>query len=219
MPINRDLLQSIAELPGNWHDSGNLSNAAIQRMATLIDEYFPNGLSASAETGCGKSTLLLSHLSRRHYVFTLDVGDSLSKVRETPQFESENVVVVPGPSQVTLRHHEWTTKIDFALIDGAHGYPFPDLDYYFLYSQLNPGALLVIDDIHIPNITNLFKFCTEDDMYRLLAIEGYTSFFLRTSAPTFDPFGDGWWMQKYNQNRFPHKDWLEGVLGEKWWLK
>jgi hypothetical protein len=217
--IAKGLLDSIAALPGNWHDSGNLSPAAIYRMHDLAAQHFPKGLTASAETGCGKSTLLLSHMSAKHFTFTLEVGDSLNKVRNSSLFNPKTVHVIPGPSQVTLRHFEWKIRIDFALIDGAHGYPFPELDYYFLYSQLNPGAILVIDDIHIPTVTNMYKFLRDDAMYRLIALEGYTAFFQRTDAPTHNPLGDSWWTQGYNQKHFPHKDWLEPVLGEKWWLK
>ena len=180
--------------------------------------YFPQGLTASAETGCGKSTLLLSHLSKDHLVFTLDAGDSKDKVTQSDLFKPDFVTFVLGPSQITLRHYTWEKKRDFILIDGAHGYPFTDLDYYFMYPQINRGGLLALDDVHIPTITNLFNFLCEDDMFRLIALEGYTAFFLRTDKDTFDPHGDNWWTQKYNQHRFPHKDWLEPILGEKWWL-
>lgn len=216
--MDTDILAEIAALPGDWHDSGNLSSAAIHRMKQLIDIYFPHGLSASAETGCGKSTLLLSRLSRRHFSFTLAVGDSLQKVKESPLTDVDRITFVEGPSQVTLRNHAWSSKLDFALVDGAHGYPFTDLDYYFIYPQLNHGAIFVLDDIHIPTITNLYRFLLEDDMFENIALEGYTSFFRRTDRPVFDPHGDGWWLQKYNQNRFPHKEWLSPVLGEKWWI-
>jgi hypothetical protein len=56
-------------------------------------------------------------------------------------------------------------------------------------------------------------------MFDFIALERFTAFFRRTAAPSFYPFGDGWWTQKFNQNRFPFKDQLSGVLGENWWLK
>jgi hypothetical protein len=56
-------------------------------------------------------------------------------------------------------------------------------------------------------------------MLRLLAVEVYTAVFQRTDAPTFDPFGDGWIHQRFNRDRFPHKEWLVPALGPGWWLK
>src|SRR3712207_5516648 len=110
-----------------------------------------------------------------------------------------------GPSQRTLHRHEWSAApLGVALIDGGHGYPFPDLDYYGFYPQIRPGGLLVVDDIHIPTITHLFRFLQEDAMWRLVAVELYTAFFQRTDAPTFGPFGDGWIHQRYNRDRFSH---------------
>ena len=38
-------------------------------------------------------------------------------------------------------------------------------------------------------------------MFRLLEVVGTTAFFERTSAPPFDPHGDGWWLQNFNKNR------------------
>jgi hypothetical protein len=63
---------------------------------------------------------------------------------------------------------------------------------------LETAALLILDDIHIPTVHNLFEFLRRDVMFDLEEVVGTTAFFTRTSAPTFDPFGDGWWQQKYN---------------------
>jgi hypothetical protein len=91
--------------------------------------------------------------------------------------------------------------------------------HYSFYPQIRPGGLLVVDDIHIPTITHLFRVLQEDAMWRLLAVELYTAFFQRTDAPTFDPFGDGWIHQRFNRDRFPHEEWLVPALGPGWWLK
>ena len=40
-------------------------------------------------------------------------------------------------------------------------------------------------------------FLAEDDMFTLEHVAN-TAFFVRTSAPTFLPLGDGWWLQRYN---------------------
>ena len=87
--------------------------------------------------------------------------------------------------------------------DGPHGYPFPELEYYFFYPHLDEDALLVIDDIHIPTIFRLFSFLREEAMFDFLGVASTTAFFRRNSSPAFHPLGDGWWLQNYNKNRFP----------------
>jgi hypothetical protein len=102
-------------------------------------------------------------------------------------------------------------KIQLALIDGPHAYPFPDLEYFYLYPHLDTGAILIIDDIHIPTIQNLFRFLRADDMFQLEEVVGVTAFFTRTSSPVFDPAGDSWQAQKYNQ-RMPFRNrWRSAV--------
>ncbi len=87
------------------------------------------------------------------------------------------------------------------LIDGPHGFPFPELEYFFFYPHLKTGALLVIDDIQIPTIGRLADFLSEDRMFERVELIGATAVFRRTDAPTLDPFGDGWWLQDYNRRR------------------
>ena len=80
----------------------------------------------SAETGSGKTTLLFSHLSTNHQVFALDCGDSVTRVKTSCLFNNSNVTCIERPSQLTLPLHVFRDQI--AVIDGPHGYPFPDLD-------------------------------------------------------------------------------------------
>jgi len=206
--MDQELLTAIAdpEKGGqSWHEAGNLVPYVIQVMAEKIESRFPGGLTASAETGCGKSTILLSHLSKRHICFTLggQNDNSLDTVRSFAHFRPANVTFILGPSQQTLPTFAWDTKLDFALIDGAHAYPFPELDYFYFYPRLNPGAIFVIDDVHIPTISRLYEFMKEDDMFQLDALWGTTAFFTRTDSGTFPPYGDGWNIQNYNKARFP----------------
>ncbi|MGH9824325.1 MAG: class I SAM-dependent methyltransferase [Blastocatellia bacterium] len=194
------VLDRIARRPGDWHQAGTLTDEVIRRMDTLIREGFPSGLNASAETGCGKTTLLLGCYSKRHLCFTLgaDNNDGLTKVRESELLVSDRVKFIIGPSQITLQNHKWDCFLDFALIGGAHAYPFPELDYFRFYQHLNSKAILVVDDIQIPTISHLYEFLREGDMFDFSALERFTVFFRRTAAPSFYPFGDKWWTRKYN---------------------
>jgi len=182
-------------------------------------------ISHSVETGAGRTTLVLSQLSEHHVVFSKDGGSSLSQARLSPLLRADRVEFVEGPTQKTLPSYEFKHGVQVALIDGPHAYPFPDLEYYFLYPHLEAGGLLVLDDINIPSIGRMFAILKADDMFELSEVVGDTAFLVRTVAPCFDPYGDRWWAQGYNR---PHHElatsphfrklyrltprWLRGVL-------
>jgi hypothetical protein len=46
-------------------------------------------------------------------------------------------------------------------------------------------------------------------------VSGKTDFLRRTSAPLFDPWGDGWWLQEYNRRtlwRYSYADKLKSMV-------
>lgn len=195
------VLSQIQSLPKDWHTGGALSEDVLQAIISYTNSH---QIIHSVETGSGASTLLLSHISRNHKVFSFDCGSNgLTFIRSSPILNRANVEFIEGPTQCTLPQYKFKNKLQLALIDGPHAYPFPDLEYYFIYPYLEENALLILDDIHIPNIYNIFVFLKEDNMFELLIIVGNTAFFRRTSVSLFNPFEDGWSLQNYNKNRFP----------------
>jgi len=191
------------------HSVGTFSARTFEAIARAAEKL---RIRNSVETGSGASTLLFSHLSEHHTAFALDGGSgSVTNVRRSPLLRQDVVTFVEGPTQVTLPRHRFTEKLQVALIDGPHGYPFPDLEYYYLYPHLETGALLILDDIHIPTVHNLFQFLRRDAMFHLNEVVRTTAFFTRTSAPTFDPFGDDWWQQKYNAKPLSRYAWREEI--------
>ena len=122
----------------------------------------------------------------------------------------KNIVrFVEGPTQQTLPEQHFDEKFQVVLLDGPHAYPFPDLEYYFLYPHLDTGGLLILDDIHIPTIHNLFWFLRRDAMFDLDEVVHTTAFFTRTDAATFNPYGDGWWEQSANRGTLYRYTWKE----------
>ena len=202
----RRLIERIGELPEDWHGAGSVSTTFLRALADHADTLGP--IVNSVETGSGKSTLLFSHLSRHHLVFALDSGESVSQVRASPLFRSETVTFVEGFNQQTLPRHEFEHKFQIVFIDGPHGYPFPDLEYYYLYPHLVPGGLLIIDDTQIPTIRRMVEILKVDAMYEYLEEVEKTAFLRRTEAPLLNPLGDDWWLQDYNRS---FSEYLEGL--------
>lgn len=209
-PSIDEILEKILEVRTILHGAGTVSAQALRAIAEHAGR---RKIRQSVETGCGATTLLLSHLSEHHTVFALDHGGSMASVRRSPLLREGAAIFIEGPSQSTLPQHRFAEKLQLALIDGPHAYPFPDIEYYFLYPHLDVGALLILDDIHIPSIHNLFDFLCADEMFRLDEVVRTTAFFTRTEAPAFDPFGDGWRGQKYNHRTLLRYDWRSKLAG------
>ena len=185
------------------HRAGSLSKTTLRR----IFEVVGTNVEVSVETGCGKSTIFFSNFSKRHVAFCLDdrsfAASSVGYFANCPASVPGAVQFVFGPTQRTLPTFAFDKKIDVVFIDGPHGYPFPDLEYYFLYPHLRPGGHLIIDDIQIPSISRMADILAEDRMYEVIQlVERKTLILKRTSAPTIDPYSDSWTSQDYNLRRW-----------------
>jgi hypothetical protein len=197
-----EVLNEIIRLPKNWHGSGSMHGPVLKAIANHLPR-----INRSAETGTGKSTLLFSHLSRDHTVFTRDDagdGDSLRAVQASSLLNRERVHFVLGPTQQTLPTHRFTGMFDAVLIDGPHGYPFPELEYYFFYPHISPRGFLIIDDVNIPTINHLIDVIRHEEMFEMVESIHTTVFFRRTEAAMRDPLGDNWWLQGYNLKHYPN---------------
>ena len=195
------IIDSIQSLPKNWNPSGGLHIATIDRIFQCAQ-----GAQVTAETGCGKSTLALSHASRQHIIFTCEAGPgedpqthSLNVVRKSALLNAAACRFVIGRTQQTLPAFNFNAAFDLVLLDGPHGYPFPDLEYYYFYPHIKPGGWLVIDDVHIPTVARMVDVLKGDAMFSFEYAVRTTAFLRRTSAPTLPPLGDHWWEQNYNR--------------------
>jgi predicted O-methyltransferase YrrM len=200
------ITDKIAQTDVNYkpHVAGAFSTAVLRR----LEELLPKNIKYSAETGCGKSTILFSNVSDHHTVFCLDdrehgENSSVAYFQTCELTKNDRVHMVYGPTQKTLPFHTEFKPFDVVLIDGPHGYPFPEMEYYYFYPHLRPGGILIVDDVHIASIGRLADVIAEDEMFEVVELVATTAVFRRTDAKAFDPTGDGWWLQNFNRRRIP----------------
>jgi hypothetical protein len=198
------VLAEVVRIAPSLHRAGTFSAVVLE---AIVRHATARPVQHSVETGSGASTLLFSHVSEDHTVFAMDFGtDSIRSIEHSPLLRREVVTFVEGPTQLMLPRHAFAHGLQLVLLDGPHGYPFPDLEYYHVYPHLDPDALLIVDDIQIPTITNLFDFISADEMFDLQEVVETTAFFRRTDAPTFPQTEDGWWTQRYNKRALEGTD-------------
>jgi hypothetical protein len=211
-PIS-DEMGSFSDRYAGAHRSGSFTTETMREIERLVCQLEMNH---TAETGCGKTTILFSQLSAEHTIFTVDdrqYGEesSLGFVLDYPKTRRETLRAVFGPTQKTLPRHNFEAPLDCVFIDGPHGFPFPELEYYFFYPHLRAGALLFINDLNIPTTAKFWEVVSEDRMFEVAEIIGTLGVLRRTAEPVFDPFSDNWWLQRYNQRRKPDGPWGPNV--------
>jgi precorrin-6B methylase 2 len=170
----------------------------------------------SVETGCGGSTIVLSHASGRHIAFAIEGNDrTITELRQQSDLRTENVTFIEGETKDTLAAYQFETELDLVLLDGPHAYPLPQIEFAYLFPRIRLGGWLVVDDIQIPSVHELFKFLEKESSVVLEEVAVRTAFFRRVSAAHHGP--DGWALQGVNRRtiwRYSWRDRLHRLLGK-----
>jgi hypothetical protein len=170
---------------------------------------------SSAETGCGGSTSVLSHASDRHIAFAIEGEDrTITELRRQSDLRAWNVIFVEGETRSTLPRYDFEGELDLVLLDGPHAYPMPQIEFAYIYPRIRTGGWLVIDDIQIPSVHELFRFLQKESSVVLEEVAVRTAFFRRVSATGCGP--DGWALQGMNRHtilRYSWRDRLRRLLG------
>lgn len=203
--MSKRVQEILSRLSGSAHRGGAFSSDVL----IAISEVLPDYPIVSLETGCGKSTVMFSNLASQHFVFAYDdrgePESSVTMVQSDPDFQAANTTFVYGPTQRTLPVYRFPDDLmfDVILIDGPHGYPFPDLEYALLYDRLKPGGILILDDVHIASIGAMYDLLREDRMYDEIGVFSTTGLLRRSGIKGVPSDGDHWYEQNYNVSRFP----------------
>lgn len=197
-PIRGEELAALIESAVSFHPWDAMTPAALLAMAERSNR---RPFRVTAETGCGGSTILLSHLSSRHTAFAWEGDDrTISDLKRRGDLAAQRVDFVEGETKRTLPAYCFPGTLDLILLDGPHAYPLPQVEFEFLFPHLDTGGWLVIDDLQIPSVHELFRFLRSSGEVELEEVVGRTAFFRRQeihSPAASNP--DGWWLQKMNR--------------------
>jgi hypothetical protein len=165
-------LQRLLELePLLHHDSAGeavswrLSDEALQ----FIDRNVPDG-ARTVETGEGMSTVLLATKRCRHTVVSPNqvVFMAIREFCEREGIELDTVEFVEDFSQRALPRLE-LENLEFALIDGGHGFPTPFMDWFYVSLSLGAGGIVLVDDTQIWTGAVLREFLLEEPDWKSVA--------------------------------------------------
>jgi precorrin-6B methylase 2 len=162
----------------------------------------------SAETGCGGSSIVLSHASERHTAFAIEGENrTITGLRNHPDLRQDGVTFVEGESKDTVPRWRSDGELDLVLLDGPHAYPWPQVEYAYLFPLVRVGGWLVLDDIQIPSVFELFHFLERETFVVLEEVVVRTAFFRRVSVSAAGP--DGWQGQAMNRHTILRYSWRD----------
>ncbi len=109
---------------------------------------------ATLETGAGASTVVFAASGRRTTRRSRPRARrrrGSSRSATGAGISTEHLTFRIGSSADVLRSWE-PRPLDLVLVDGAHAFPYPTLDWWFLAPHLKVGGLMLLDDAYMPPV-------------------------------------------------------------------
>lgn len=191
----------LAERPAfhAWPD-GKPANWSV---APDVLRFIMNNLNPSMrtlETGAGQTTVAFAIACTEHVCITPDLAQA-ERIRSYCKEHDirETITFIHESSDIALSSGQGIPQtLDFVLIDGAHRFPFPIIDWHYTEHRIPVGGIVAVDDFKMPSVRILHDFLAGEQEWELIQMFQVTSFFRRRRATvnTWD-----WADQKLNK---PH---------------
>ncbi len=182
------------------HDSVNLISWGIQTSFLRYMSQIVKPSNLTLETGSGLSTICFAICGSDH----ICISPASQEHERIRAYCGQHGISVDRIRFVATNSQEFLPsldlageKLDFALIDGAHAFPIPIIDYFYVNENLKIGGLLAIDDLAIPSVGILHEFLTTEPGYRLIKLESSKTGVYQKVAETTYP--NDWLDQNFNQ--------------------
>lgn len=147
------------------------------------------------ETGSGASTVVFAARGAHHTA----VSPAAEEHQRIAEYCRENGIATDHVTFVDESSHTALERIDGEfdtyLIDGAHGFPYPVLDWYLVQARIKVGGAVLVDDAYIPAVNALVANMRQMSGWRYEgAPGGRTAVFRKVSAddPTMDATQESW---------------------------
>jgi predicted O-methyltransferase YrrM len=149
------------------HDGGTMSWRASNHLLRFLDTHLRPG-DRTLEIGAGVTTILFA-LKGTHHRAIVPFAQEAKQILvfcDAHGIARHEVSFCIDRSEAALPGLE-LSDLDLVLIDGAHGFPTPFLDFHYTAGRLKVGGLLVIDDTQLWTGHTLKAFLLQEREWRL----------------------------------------------------
>jgi hypothetical protein len=199
-PVSDEIRRAPPLAHGGGRDYFGLEWSALAWLERSVD-----GAMTTLETGCGASTIVFAAAGARHLTISPDAGEHRRVLAycAAQDIATAGLRFIAEPSDVALMGAWQPEPLDLVLVDGAHGFPFPALDWYLTAAHLRVGGLVVLDDAYLPSVHVVVRFLRASTSWEQEPAIGYrTAAFRKVSAElSYDWIGSAF-------DQRPHFDYL-----------
>jgi hypothetical protein len=215
--LTSPLTEQLRRTPPGLHGAGDeYWGLAWTALAWLEREIQPG--MATLETGAGSSTIVFAAGGAHHVAVTPDAEEE-ERIREQCDrlgVDHSRVRFEIGPSHDVLpRLH--VPPLDLVLVDGAHGFPYPILDWWYSAPHLKIGGRILLDDAFMPPIGVLVDALRAQPGWQVVGAAGHRTVVVqKTSAelPGWDWEGERLG-GRMNFRYLPARERAAGSLGHR----
>jgi len=159
---------------GDQWSKGGFDEQSIKELYSFLKSALPKN-SVLLETGAGNSTLMMLFLQPSKLISIAPDEQLFGRITDY----CENGSIPYGALEKHIEGSQWVLPrlaadnrfsepfIDFALIDGCHGWPTCFVDLEYIFSMLKQNAYLCIDDTQLHSIKEMAHFLVESDKFSL----------------------------------------------------
>ena len=183
------LTDELRSAPPGLHGQSEFWGLAWEALA-FIERTVRPGM-ATLETGAGASTIVFTARGAEHEAVTPSQAEADRILAECERrgISTGKLAFRIGSSADVLRGWE-PRELDLVLVDGAHAFPYPTLDWWFLAPHLKVGGLMLLDDAYMPPVAAVVDHVRHSSAWRL---EQPVSFRTAVARKLADETIDGEW--------------------------
>lgn len=144
---------------------------------------------ATLETGSGASTLVFAAAGSDHEAVTPAANEEerFRAQAAARGIDASRVVFRIGLSHEVLPGLE-QRPLDLVLVDGAHGFPYPTLDWWHVAPRVKVGGRVLLDDAYMPPVLALVDALRRSPDWELSGTVGYRTAIMRKLGDGNLPF-------------------------------
>ena len=186
--MDGSLTERLRANPPGIHGAGDEYWGLAWPALEWLENELREGMS-TLETGSGASTIVFAAARTEHVAVTPDADEEARIRAECESFgvSSDRVSFEIGFSHEVLPRLP-ARALDVVLLDGAHGFPYPVLDWWFVAPQLRVGGCILLDDAYMPPVAALVDHARTSRAWDVERAVGYRTVVVRKLADELPPF-------------------------------